>query len=394
MTPDLYRQAYQATPSDPRYERVASGCEACILASIGGNREIIRDLYASVLGRRRKGKVMEGWIDVIRAWGSWQGNFEAVTMECAGLGHEIGRVRKRLQKMRKEARRREVKGKRWRLRNASANLESPERASEQTLLGRPSFQEDEEEQVQEQEEEQEEKEPGRENGDIENEIVDFYANMISRTSLVSTPSTTATTTTTTLDQATQPAENIHPAFRNTMIYTSSGFFQNITRPVPSPSIYSRSVYNSSQSSLHAGQPHCHSHSRSQERASTYRQLVGIEEDGGDYQSEGEEGAPEFTDPFADPAVSTTSRHRNAPAYRGRPHERALVSPEPASPRTTRHEYTQKPTLRMKPAPGRRLRSPKLNPFTRKSHVVHAEGKPEGSAGKPDDRDTRFSDFMK
>ncbi|KAF7879154.1 hypothetical protein EAF04_000353 [Stromatinia cepivora] len=329
MQPDFYRQAYQVSPSEPRYERVASGCEACILATIGGDRNIIRDLFASIWGRRKKNREMKGWVDVVRAWGEWHGDFDALILESTGLGREIGRCRKHLQTLRKAAIREQLSG-----------MNNPfERNSEaQTLLGHDFTEEDKEG-----------------DGDVENEIVDFYANMMSKTSLANTSTQNA-----------HSAEGVHAAFRDTMIYTD-GFFHNISRPVKGKkaSVYSRHEYTASKISQ----------DRAKERASAYRHLVGSEEN---VTAESDkDDKPHFRNPFADPPANSH------PAYRGNYYENPRASPTPPSPRTT--SYENKP--KQKAAPRHRRPEPQVNPFSRSSHVAHPEG-------KHCDRETRFSDFMK
>ncbi|KAM0185068.1 hypothetical protein ACHAPC_005377 [Botrytis cinerea] len=334
MQPEFYRQAYQAQPSEPRYERVASGCEACILATIGGDRSIIRDLFASIWGRRKKNKQMDGWIDVIRAWASWQEDSEGLTHESHGLGREISRCRKHLQTLRRDARRERLAG----------NRNPFERDSEaQTLLGHDFFDEDKDE-----------------DGDIENEIIDFYANMMSRTSL-------ATTST----HGSHPAEGVHAAFRDTVVF-SDGFFHNTSKHIKErrPTLYSRSEYNSSQLSYYGA--------KAEERASAYRKLVGTPENVA-AESEEDEEEPRFTNLFADP-----SARNNRPAYHGSHYENPRASPAPPSPRTTRHENDNR--AKQKYAPHHRRPEPQANPFTRKSHAARPEG-------KRSDRETRVSDFM-
>ncbi|KAF7948851.1 hypothetical protein EAE96_008033 [Botrytis aclada] len=334
MQPEFYRQAYQVQPCDPRYERVPSGCEACILATVGGDRSIIRDLFASIWGRRKKNKQMEGWIDVVRAWASWQGDSEGLTHESQSLGREISRCRKHLQMLRRDARRERLAG----------NHNPFDRDSEaHTLLGHDTPEGDKDE-----------------DGDIENEIIDFYANMMSRTSLANTSS-----------HDSHPAEGVHAAFRDTVVFTD-GFFHNASRPIKgkSPTLYSRSEYNTSQLS--------YSGVEAEERASAYRQLVGTPENIA-AESEDEDEEPRFTNPFADPPA-----RNNRPAYRGSHYEDPRASPSPPSPRTTRHENDNRP--RQKHAPHHRRPDPQVNPFTRKSHVAHPEG-------KRSNRETRVSDFM-
>ncbi|CAD6456538.1 214903ab-4607-4ca1-a9af-db8f783b316c-CDS [Sclerotinia trifoliorum] len=325
MQPEFYRQAYQVLPSEPRYERVGSGCEACILATIGGNRNIVRDLFASIWGRRRKNREMKGWIDVVRAWEGWHENFDALTLESTGLGSEIVRCRKRLQTLRKAAMREQLQG-----------MKNPlDRDSEaQTLLGHYFSEGD---------------------GDVENEIVDFYANMMSRTSFANTST-----------QSAYPAEEVHAAFRDTVTYTD-GFFHSVSRPVKEINAldYSHGALNALQISQDGVGG----------RASAYRHLVGIEESLA--AESDEDDKPQFTNPFADPPE--TNHH----AYRGSYYENSRASPSPPSPRTM--NYGNKP--KEKAAPRHRRPDPHVNPFSRSSHVANPEV-------KRTDRRTRCSDFMK
>ncbi|CAG8980479.1 hypothetical protein HYALB_00013115 [Hymenoscyphus albidus] len=66
MSPQVYRAIFQHEPS---YAPVEGGCEACILARIGGNAEALYDLEASAFTRRSKRrleprilKLLDGWM--------------------------------------------------------------------------------------------------------------------------------------------------------------------------------------------------------------------------------------------------------------------------------------------------------------------------------------------
>ncbi|QSZ34802.1 hypothetical protein DSL72_007660 [Monilinia vaccinii-corymbosi] len=311
MQPELYRQAYQVMPWETRYERVASGCEACILATVGGDPGIVRDLYASILGRRRRNRRMEGWIEVVRGWESEQGDIDALSTESAELGREIRRCRKHFQRLRRAARREQLGG-----------VKNPlDRYSEgQALMVHESLDEEKDDE-----------------GAHVDGIIDFYANMMSRSSLANGSAT----------QNPHSAEGIHDAFRNTMIY-SGGFFQNASRPVQerSQSVYSRSEYGTSQM-LQQG---------AEERAKAYRKLIGLEENDPASDEDDEDDKLHFTNPRAPPA--------------------------PPSPRTTRQENKPKHKI----APYHRRPEPLVSSVTRTSHVAYLEGKNR-------DRDTRFSDFI-
>ncbi|EPE27614.1 hypothetical protein GLAREA_04405 [Glarea lozoyensis ATCC 20868] len=51
MSPQLYFYTFNASSKSPHYERVLSGCEACIVATVGSNLQIILDLHASLISR-------------------------------------------------------------------------------------------------------------------------------------------------------------------------------------------------------------------------------------------------------------------------------------------------------------------------------------------------------
>jgi hypothetical protein len=70
MSPELYRVAFDAKPSDERPEEITSGCEACILSVIGGAHVMLLDLHNSAESRKKKAPIpppvlmrfTEGWL--------------------------------------------------------------------------------------------------------------------------------------------------------------------------------------------------------------------------------------------------------------------------------------------------------------------------------------------
>jgi hypothetical protein len=51
MSPQLYFYTFNASSNSAHFERVLSGCEACIVATVGSNLQIILDLHASLISR-------------------------------------------------------------------------------------------------------------------------------------------------------------------------------------------------------------------------------------------------------------------------------------------------------------------------------------------------------
>ncbi len=104
MAPSLYRVAFQVSPYDARFDRVESGCEACILASIGGNRQILSDLRASMVGRKKKYKPVLMLWRLVDAWIEWMSGKETIIEESENLGKEVRNLRRRFQKERRDMR--------------------------------------------------------------------------------------------------------------------------------------------------------------------------------------------------------------------------------------------------------------------------------------------------
>lgn len=104
MTSNFYRTLFfpwHATPTDFCFERIDSGCEACILASVGGNHQVLSDLRASIRGRKKKGRSHAPILKMVEAWIDWTGHGDTIREESSRLGKEIAKCRREMQKARR-----------------------------------------------------------------------------------------------------------------------------------------------------------------------------------------------------------------------------------------------------------------------------------------------------
>lgn len=279
MSPTFYHSTFRVSLSEEAYERLDSGCEACILAIVGSNDQMLSDLRASMLGRRKRGLPVPRLLKVVDAWIEETGRGDEIRKESDVLGKEIRGCRRQMQKARRQKRRNAKDG--------VVDQEIPD--DEEPLLDDANKPETPDEVF---EIEGKEKDESVEH-DFENSIFDYYASA-SKTNLASNaPAPTL--------------EDIHPAFRNSMMtwstntgtfhqrdippsplpQSSMGFSSRPARqPSPQPpraqtpytaSLYSRDAFGSS--SLAQGSvPDLPSRS-SDEHARAYRKLMGIDEDG-------------------------------------------------------------------------------------------------------------------
>jgi hypothetical protein len=244
MSPELYRVGFGALPGDPRYDRISSGCEACILAAVGGNQAVLCDLRASMIGRKKKRHPTPRLLPIVEAWIDWTGRSDALRQESEDLGREVRQCRRQMQLARRQL-----------ARNVSDGIVNRSFGTESGAL------------LEEENTEPFETERGEENADnedFEDSIIDFYANLMSTTNF--TPD--------------HYPESIHPAFRDSMLFSpATGTFHR-TGPAPNgpKSAYSESVYSNagvpsiqnSEAGLKGRTP--------REVANEYRALVGIEEE--------------------------------------------------------------------------------------------------------------------
>lgn len=85
---------------------VQNGCEACILAIVGGDEDLLRDLWALVVGRthRRRQKAPPVFGGLVAAWIESLEDGEEVKREVEALGRAVKRVRWTVSKHRREKR--------------------------------------------------------------------------------------------------------------------------------------------------------------------------------------------------------------------------------------------------------------------------------------------------
>jgi hypothetical protein len=114
-------------PDEPRKEFVRSGCEACILARVGGDVQAVIDLRASCLGRTRKRRQKPRLLGIIEGWIGRSGERERVEEESYSICREVKEIRRDLQKERRQREEERRKGKRnGRAGNDRSRRHSPE----------------------------------------------------------------------------------------------------------------------------------------------------------------------------------------------------------------------------------------------------------------------------
>jgi hypothetical protein len=218
MAPGLFRLAFADVPG----ARIESECEACTLANVGGDPEMLSDLRASMIGRKKKKKPVGGLLVLVEAWIDGVGGGDAIRAESDVLAREVRRCRREMQKSRKEER--EIEKRKI---EEERNAEMAE--GEKALADTAAVDVAENSGANEIDEH-----------DFEGSIIDFYANLISTTSLVRNP---------------PPTEDIHPAFKDSIIIspTNIPLCKTVTEPqeLSSPTVYSASIYSRSSGFGHA-----------------------------------------------------------------------------------------------------------------------------------------------
>lgn len=231
MAPDLYRQGFQVSPDEPRFETVEGGCEACILAVIGGNRQSISDLRTSMIGRKKKRGSAPRLLPLVENWIEWTGQGNEIMHETDVLARKVRGIRRQLQQARRQVRRNVADGI---VQNQDSEPLLDDRPQNPTLDG--TLKSDDEQ-------------------DPEGSIIDFYANIMSTTSM---------------DGRAEQAEGIHPAFRDSIAFDpASGTFHRKQKPgtAYSESVYSRPPRNGPHS------PERDTRGYSEDHARAYEDLV-------------------------------------------------------------------------------------------------------------------------
>lgn len=205
MSTKFYRTLFfpwHASPTDFRFECIDSGCEACILASVGGNHQVLSDLRASIRGRKKRCHSHAAILQMVEEWIDWTGRGDTIREESGKLGKEIAKCRREMQKVRRHKRRGVAEG------SLDYDLES----ERETLV--------------------DEKSVGvkgeRDGGhDFEGSIIDFYAKRMSTASPMNRVRTT---------------EGLHEAFKKSIVCDpTDGIFHRAGQEEVRP--YSASVYS-------------------------------------------------------------------------------------------------------------------------------------------------------
>jgi hypothetical protein len=104
MDPAHYRIKFRAMPDDKRFERIESGCMACILAFLGGKVQVVLDLRTGLLGRRKRGYESRLW-GLVEAWTRCFGQAQRIIEESERVGKLVLRERRRARRKRRRERR-------------------------------------------------------------------------------------------------------------------------------------------------------------------------------------------------------------------------------------------------------------------------------------------------
>ncbi|KFY34605.1 hypothetical protein V494_06623 [Pseudogymnoascus sp. VKM F-4513 (FW-928)] len=93
--PILYRYLFDANPSGPEFEYTHSECEACILATIGGNTTMLADLRISAITRRTNHGPIPRIIRILDGWLFWTGMSDTIKAGCNPLYLKVRNARRR-----------------------------------------------------------------------------------------------------------------------------------------------------------------------------------------------------------------------------------------------------------------------------------------------------------
>jgi hypothetical protein len=261
MSPELYRQAFKVKPYEARFEPIPGGCEACILAAVGGNRQTISDFRTSMIGRKKKRGSTPRLLPLVESWIEWTGRGSEICEETDVLACEVRGIRRQLQHARRQLRRNNVEG------TADHNPEPRQDHSQPPESFDFGPDDDDKEHTNEH--------------DFEGSVIDYYANIMSTTNLL---------------EHSQKAEGIHPAIRHSIAFDPvTGTFHRAgaepQRQRPRTT-YSESVYSNSArtgpSRQHARQADLRGYSDDHARA--YETLTGYSDmSGSSRQPEADRG---------------------------------------------------------------------------------------------------------
>jgi hypothetical protein len=220
MAPGLYRTLFHAMPEDARFDRVQGGCEACILAFVGGNVQAILDLRTSLIGRKKKGYESRLW-GLVDAW-----TRRCREADCEWIREESERVGRLVMKERRRARRRRRRARRERRRGGKGGNKTEIEIEIETETAGVGGRDGADDVDDEPEDEIGDVAPrdGKGQGeaeehDFEGSIIDFYLDLASKSNLAVNMQQNP--------NAAQVNEDVlHPAFRDSAVYSPiSGTFR-------------------------------------------------------------------------------------------------------------------------------------------------------------------------
>lgn len=294
--PAAYHYLFNVKERGPRLEFVTTHCEACILSRLGGNLQILSDLRVCAETRRRKGSPTPRIIRFLEAWLYWSGDSDRVKQSSEPLLRKVRAERRRLRQER-----------RGRPSRPSSRPESSDQADEKL-----------------------EKET------TGTEIIDFYLNRLSSMPRVNNlPGSTRN----------DSRASLHPAFRDSITFDNAtgafahrqdddippvpripSQFLQPSKPVPRPASSIYSYFDdsgfSSSSKTTQGKRGWRTKDYAEQRAETYRKLIGVPQDF--------ELTPEETGSLANPDLSPSDRMTrwndfcNAPSREKSAEERELA----------------------------------------------------------------------
>ncbi len=255
MAPDLYRAAFNTAPLDERFVRMPDGCEACILAAIGGNYETLLDLRACMIGRKKKRAPTPRLLKLVDVWIDWSERRERIRAESDALGREVRHCRQALYEARKQSERNKKEG---RMEDHTPLLaqNTPNTPSSTTAV-HDRFADGFEADARDTDESNEQ--------NAENSVIDWYADVMSTTN------------------RTNPLaqEDHHPAFRDSIVFSpQTGTFVRAGPEASRPTANSESMYSHPADGATSGRQQSTAGPESltsEERAAAYRRLVGIDE---------------------------------------------------------------------------------------------------------------------
>lgn len=228
MSPDLYRAFSRAMPDEARFERVESGCEACILAVVGGNVQAILDLRTSLIGRKKRGYES-------RLWGlvdAWTRRFGERAERIRGESERVGRLVLKERRRARRRRRRERRERRLERKNGGRSTESEsEAAAVGGGDGADELDDEPEDMIGDVAPQDGQGDREAEENDFEGSIIDYYQGLASRSNLaINVPQNQHSG-----HNAARVDEGaLHPAFRDSVIYnpTSGTFHRRPQQPPP------------------------------------------------------------------------------------------------------------------------------------------------------------------